>query len=167
MANRKTWQQRQAELKKDAIVEILNRPKGESVLASIRRISAAYNGKRLPDNKRLRLSVRSLIRIWYLWKKNPVDSVFDVNYAGPEVQPSIAPWAKLLIVEFAVTHGFTIPQAHARLSKAVPDLPFCERTLRRHISEADRKRIAKAIKLKKGKAALVREEEVLNAGGLQ
>ncbi len=162
---RKTWQRRQAELKKAAIVELLNASiSGESQEAAARRIASAYNGRRLPEGKRLRLSAEHLKRLWREWKKNPDDSVFDLNYAGPEVQSVITPWIAFLIVDIAVVRGLTIPQAYARIKQACPDLPFHERTLRRHISDADKKRIAKAVKLHRQADAVYKEKKKLTGG---
>ncbi len=163
MAKKISWQQRQAELKKAAIIEIQNRPSGESPTSAARRISKAYSGKRLPEGKRMRLSLTSLARLWREWKKNPTDAVFDLNYDGG-ASPLIQPWISLLLTDYAIHNGLNIPQAYKRLKSAAPDLPFVSRTMRRHLSDADQKRIAMAVRLRKQQGDLDEKTKKLTGG---
>ncbi|MCF7849732.1 MAG: hypothetical protein K9M45_12855 [Kiritimatiellales bacterium] len=160
-----SWQQRQAELKKAAIVEILHAvTSGESLASAAKRISKSYGGKRLPEGKRLHLSSYSLKRLWYLWKKNPSDSVFDLNYADGNIQSVIKPWVGHLLTDYAISHGLTIPLAYKQLKAADPDLPFSSRNMRRHLSGADQKRIGKAVALRKELNAIKSELETIKGG---
>lgn len=156
-AKKMTWQQCQAELKRAAIVDLLNRPQDESLSAAARRISKSYNGKRLPQGKRLKLSATSLKRLWYRWKPNPSDEVFDLHYAPAQLSV-VQPWICHLFTHFAASSGLTLPQAYERLKAADPTLPFSSRTLRRHLPAGDQMRIAEALKLHRQQVVLDRKK---------
>jgi hypothetical protein len=102
MATKKTWQQRQAEHKKAAVLEILRRPAGESENEAIPRVAAKYNGRNLPKRKHLKLSPATLRRIWYNWKKEPSDAVFDLHFAEAVNQSVIQLWVIHLFTAYAV-----------------------------------------------------------------
>ncbi len=164
MTNQVPWEQRQAELKKAAIVEVLNAvTSGESLESAARRISRAYNRKRLPEGRRLRLSFSTLKRLWYEWKKDPRDSVFDLHYV-PNNLSVIRPWISHLLTDYAIHHGLNIPKAYEALKAIDPNLPFVSVTMRRRLSNADQKRIAKAVQLRKRKNALDKELKTLTGG---
>lgn len=149
MKSKQTWQQKTVEYRRAAVVEILNRPAGESQQAAIRRIARKYNGRNLPAGKHLRLSPNTLRTIWYRWKKDPSDKAFELHYAPPVTLPQFKPWMVRLFVEYAVFHGLSAIQAHKQISASPEGFPFSLRTVSRHLSAADRARIAKAITLRK------------------
>jgi hypothetical protein len=165
MATKKTWQQRQAEHKKSAVLDILHRPAGESENKAITRVSAKYNGRTLPGRKQLKLSPSSLRRIWYAWKKNRSDSVFALNFSGAPGKSVAQPWVCFLFADYAVNHGLCIKQAYRELKAARPDLPFSLSIIQRHLSAADRARIAKALTLRKKLNDLELELETITEGG--
>ncbi len=164
MAKKISWQQRQSELKRAAIIEVLNAiTSGEALESAADKISSHYNGKRLPNGKNLRLSSEHLKRLWYKWKKNPSETVFNLNYdGGPSTL--IQPWISHLLTVYAIHYELSIPQAYDRLKEIDTGLPFVSRTMRRHISDTDQKRIRKAVQLRKEQAALDLEKGKLTGG---
>lgn len=160
---KKSWMDRAAEHRKAAVMEVVNRPGGESIEKACRRIAAKYNGRCLPGGRHLKLSKDGLKRFYNRWKREESDAVFDFNYT-PNCLSVIRPWVGHLLAEYAVAHALTIPQAHRRLKEVDPDLPFHEHTMRRHISEADQRRIKKAAELRRREAALYKEKQKLTGG---
>ncbi len=165
MATKKTWQQRTAEHRKAAVLDILRRPVGESENAAIPRIAAKYNGRNLPNGKHLKLSGSTLRRLWYAWKKEPSDRVFDLHFSGAAAQSIIQPWVGHLFADYAVSRGLSIPRAYRELKAATPDLPFSLRTVSRHLSARARKRIGKATVLRKKQNDLNKQWKTLTQGG--
>lgn len=162
---KKTWQQRTAELRKAAVLDILRRPAGESENEAILRVTAKYTGRNLPGRKQLKLSNSTMRRIWYNWKRNPSDAVFDLHFSDSVNQSVLQPWISHLFTDYATHHKLTAAQAYRALKAATPDLPFSLRTVQRHISAADRARIAKALTLRKKINDLEQELKTLTEGG--
>jgi len=141
-----SWQQRTAEHKKAAVLEILHRPASESENVAIPRVAKKYNGRNLPEGKKLRLSKSTLRRLWYSWKADPSDKVFNLHY--PEGQRvSMAPWVIELLESYAMQHGCTIRELQLQLRAADPGFPFSKDSLYRHLPPDTRQRIAAISKL--------------------
>lgn len=163
--SKKTWLQRQAEHKKAAVLDILHRPAGESENEAIPRIAAKYNGRNLPRRKQLKLSRSTLRRLWYAWKKEPSDSIFDLKFSGAPEKSVAQPWVCFLFTDHAVNHGLGIRQAYRELKAACPDLPFSLSIIQRHLSAADRARIVKAVTLRKKLNDVEKELKTITTGG--
>ena len=163
MAKKISWQQRAAEHRKAAVLNVDNRPDGESIQKACRRVAAKYNGRCLPGGKRLSMSKHTLCRIYRRWKCDESDAAFDFKY-NPHKPSVIHPWIGHLLAEYAIHHGLNIPQAHQRLASSGHDLPIHNRTMRRHISVADQQRIAKAVKLHRRQRLLDKEKTKLTGG---
>lgn len=162
---KKNWQQRRAEHLKAAVMDVLHRPAGETENKAIPRVAAQRNGRNLPGRKHLKLSAATLRRIWYLWKKDPSDAVFNLHSAGADNQSVIQPWVLHLFTAYAVQRGIGIHQAYRELHAADPGLPFSLRTLQRHLPAADRARIAEAMKLHKNRIKIEQQIKTVTTGG--
>lgn len=157
------WQQRSAELKKAAVLEILRRSAMESELSAIKRVARKYNGRNLPGGKNLRLSIPTLRRLWYAWKANPSDSVFDLHYVEGQ-RKEMPVWQVKLMEAFAIQHGLSLGELHTHLKALDSDFPYSRDSFYRHLSEETKQRIAKAVKLRKAQEALDLEKEKLTGG---
>ena len=157
-ATKKNWRQRAAEHRKAAVLEIFNRPEGESISKAICRVSKRYNGRPLPGGKRLRLSAATLKRLWYAWKADPSDKIFNINY--PErSRESMPPWLVELIEFYAIESKCTLMSLHRRLVDKDPGFPFGMRRLYRHVPAETRNRIAASARKWRQAEALYRKLE--------
>ena len=162
-APKANWMDRAAEHRKAAVLEVENRPDGETIEKACRRVAAKYNGRSLPGGKHLNMSKDSLKRFYNRWQREESDSVFDFNYV-PNCLSVIRPWIGHLLAEYAIAHGLNTAQAYRRLKTIDPDLPFSDYTMRRHITATDHKRIKKAVQLRKRKKDIDQEINTLTQG---
>lgn len=163
MAKKISWQQRSAEHKKAAVLEILHRPASESENAAIPRVAKKYNGRNLPEGKKLRLSKSTLKRVWYLWKADPSDKVFNLNYPEVSREP-MAPWLVELLEFYAIESKCSVRDLHRRLKAKDPDLPFSKDGFYRHIPSESRSRISAAAKIWRKAESLYQEWKKLTGG---
>jgi hypothetical protein len=148
MKAKKTWQERAAEHRKAAVLEVVNRPKGEPIRRATKRISAKYNGRTLPGKKHLKLAESTLRRLFYKWKKDHAETVFAFHYVTPAVPSTVHPWIMRLFVDYAVHNGLLAFTAHKELQQTSA-FPFSVKTVYRHLSTTDRQRISRATALHK------------------
>lgn len=167
MKQQKTWQQKTADYRKAAVVEILNRKDRETEQQAIRRVSRKYNGRSLSGGKYLRLSAPTMRRLWYAWKKAPADSVFELHFSPSPCQPTFRPWVCRLFIEYAIGRGLTVSQAYAALKAETPSFPFSIRTVRRHLKRGDLDRINRAPVLRGRIMNLKQELETITKGAGQ
>jgi hypothetical protein len=163
MKAKKTWQQRAAEHRRAAVLEVVSRSKGEPVRRATKRISAKYNGRTLPGKKHLKLAESTLRRLFYKWKNENSEAAFQFHYVTPAVPSVFYPWITRLFVDYAINNGLSVLMAHRELQEAAA-FPFSVKTVYRHLSADDRQRISRAAALRKKIRIATEELETITKG---
>ena len=163
MPAKSSWQQRAAKHKKAAVLEIFHRPANESENAAIPRVAKKYDGRSLPEGKNLLLSKSTLRRLWYAWKADPSDNVFNLHYSeGPRV--SMTPWMIELLESYAMQSGCTVRGLQLKLKALDEDFPLSKDSLYRHLPTDARQRITQAVKLHRRQESVNQDREKLTGG---
>jgi hypothetical protein len=155
-AKKKSWKDKAEELRSRALVAVMVWSFTLSDSEAIERVSKEYNGRKLPEGKKLRLSASTLKRLYYQWKANPTDAVFRLNYAEGH-QSSLSLWQIELIEFYAIQNGCSLRELHERLSALDPAFPVSRAGLYRNMPEASKARISKALTLLRRKATIEAE----------
>lgn len=164
MKAKKTWQQRAAEHRRAAVLEVAAaHAKGEPVRRATKRISAKYNGRTLPGKKHLKLAESTLRRLFYKWKNENSEAAFQFHYVTPVVPSVFYPWITRLFVDYAIHNGFSVLMAHRELQETAA-FPFSVKTVYRHLSATDRQRISRATALRKKIRIATEELETITKG---
>jgi hypothetical protein len=149
LANLPVWQRRRIEFLTEILTRMgKDRRHGLTLSETIDRIrSARYRGRLLGAfgrrRYRLRLSSKSLIRFWYMWRTSRQPQVFVLKYR-PRQGSKVPPALIQRLVRQAAKQGLTL----AGLCRTVR-LPFSTRTLRRHVGSENTFRLARIHRLRR------------------
>ena len=80
----RSWQNRRAELLHEACNEIEKRARdGQPIMRTIRLVARKFRFRSLGAGRRLRLSIKRLECLWYLWSRRRDPLIFALRYRPP------------------------------------------------------------------------------------
>ena len=105
------WQElRKAQLQSACNEVAKLRRQGIPLLRAIKSAAAEYRNTDLGDGRRLKLSEKTLCRLWYAFQQTKDPSVFDLKYKGPG-RATIDPLLLRMVVEYSLDTGSGLGEA--------------------------------------------------------
>lgn len=136
MSQKPNWQRRRAEILQAACRFIAAQLQtGAKTMRAIRAAHRKFRYRSVAPGRRIRLSHKTLMHIWYRWRTDRDDSVFLLHYKPGRRRAEIGNTELRTIIETAVTCGLSIRQTLRKLGSHVSYHAICRRLPMREVTK--------------------------------